>query len=455
MASSFDSRLRGVIADKAHVGVLVFDAGKKVVYCNDKMESHTGYAKEDILSTRFFELVLEDEKYIDLARNRLDSLARRSFDDLELPVVKKGGESAVLHVTGSAFDESGETYSLLIVSDITRKREYDKVLEAVYDGLMQSTIDLDAELKRALDQKRLLEDYKEAAEQILVEHENEIASAVDIQRRLLPPVLPKIRNAEIEVLYEPVRKVGGDYYDVIPLSEGRTGIVISDVTGIGIPAAFVMIMIRCIVRLCASSGSDVDALLSMVNKGVIGEIDVEHFATMSILVYDPVNCEISYSNAGHNPLLVYRKETGRFESVDTEGLPIGVVDSAGYARSRFSVSKGDIIALFTNGVIQAVNNKNQLYTLDRLLKCIEANASSGLKETMTRINRDIRSFTGDARQHSDKTMVLLRIREDADGSSGDVEEIEAYTDSGLRDVYRSLVEDILRYRNASKPDDRA
>jgi PAS domain S-box-containing protein len=451
MGDSIDMKLEAAIAKKAHVGFLVLDESRKVVFANEIMECYTGYRKEEILRTRFFELILEDEKYLDVCRMRLENIRTRPFDDIEIPIIKKNKDKAVLRITGSTFEESGETFAMLVISDITRRREYDKVLEAVYDGLMQSTIDLDAELKRVSERNQLLEDYKEVAEQMLVENENEISTAVDIQRRLLPQSIPRMRNTEVEVLYEPVRKLSGDYYDLFPLPGSRLGIVICDVTGIGIPAAFVMIMIRSMVHLSASSGLDVNSMLEMVNRGVIGEIDIEHFATMSMLVYDCKSNEISYSNAGHNPLIVYRKDAGRFESVDTEGFPIGVIGPAEYSKTVFKVSAGDIIALFTNGVIQAVNGKNELYTLDRLLKCLETNANLPLKEITDIVNRDIRSFTGSARQHSDKTLVLVRVGENRDtgtlqASPGELEEIDECPDEEWTDAYKNLVEEIMRHR---------
>ncbi|HVP20130.1 MAG TPA: GAF domain-containing SpoIIE family protein phosphatase, partial [Spirochaetia bacterium] len=195
--------------------------------------------------------------------------------------------------------------------------------------------------------------YLEVLEKRQMEREVDIAA--QIQKRLLPAQLPRLQRAVLAVHSMPARGVSGDYYDVIPLDGEKVALVVCDVAGKGIPAAMVMVMIRSIVHLLVGPGRDAASTIAGINQGITGRIDIDHFATIGMLIYDQARREALYANAAHLPLLVYRRRTGALAKLDAKGLPIGVERDAGYEQKRVPLEPGDVLLLCTDGIIEAMN----------------------------------------------------------------------------------------------------
>ncbi|MCK5201280.1 MAG: SpoIIE family protein phosphatase, partial [Spirochaetales bacterium] len=159
------------------------------------------------------------------------------------------------------------------------------------------------------------------------EIDREVGIAADIQKRLLPQKFQNIPNTAISVISVPARGVSGDYYDVIMHKDGKVSVLICDVAGKGVPASLVMVMIRSIVHLIIGRIKGAEKVLNWVNTGIYGSVEIEHYATMSLFTYNPGNGGMEYSNAGHHPFMIYRKQTNKIETMDTEGLPVGIEPS--------------------------------------------------------------------------------------------------------------------------------
>ncbi|MFW5712071.1 MAG: PP2C family protein-serine/threonine phosphatase, partial [Spirochaetota bacterium] len=203
----------------------------------------------------------------------------------------------------------------------------------------------------------------------------------------------------------------GDYYDVIPLrKKGKAVVLICDVAGKGVPASLVMVMIRTIVHLIAGAGRDVAKVVSLINRGVAGNVSIERFATLSYLTVDLKTGRVEYCNAGHHPLLVYRAATGAFETFDTDGLPIGLEKSSEYEHTHLQLRKDDVVMLYTDGVTEAMNYQDEQFGEDRV-KNIVANVSvngSSAFQIMQAIFTGIDKFVGGAPQHDDETLIILK-----------------------------------------------
>jgi sigma-B regulation protein RsbU (phosphoserine phosphatase) len=248
--------------------------------------------------------------------------------------------------------------------------------------------------------------YTEVLEKREIEREVDIAA--QIQQKLLPAGLPEVSIADIAVYNRPAKGVSGDYYDVFRLEQDKLGIAICDVAGKGIPAALVMVMIRSILHLIASPARDAATTLTWVNRGISGRIDLDHFATIAYLIYDRRNREVQYSNAAHLPLMVYRRRTGTSFKVDTEGLPIGVEKETRYEQKSFFLEEGDMVLLCTDGILEAMNGAGRQYGLGSLKKMVEQNASLPAAELVDAISDDLRRFVGNARQHDDQTLLVMK-----------------------------------------------
>jgi sigma-B regulation protein RsbU (phosphoserine phosphatase) len=238
--------------------------------------------------------------------------------------------------------------------------------------------------------------------------ERELGIAAEIQKKLVPRKLPQLARTEIAVHTLPARGVSGDYFDVFRLDPQKLIVLVGDVAGKGIPAALVMVMIHSIFHLIASPKRDIATTLTWINRGLIGQVDIDRYATLSILCYDEATRSIQYANAAHHPLLVYRSGTQMLESVDTEGLPIGIDRASAYKMKTLTLNAGDIAMLYTDGITEAMNPEGEQYSLERLSEVLRANNTKKAEELKKMIQKDLIDFTGAAKQHDDQTLVILK-----------------------------------------------
>ncbi len=241
------------------------------------------------------------------------------------------------------------------------------------------------------------------------EMEREVGIAAEIQQRLIPEKIPEYPECSIAAFNISAKGVSGDYYDVIPLGESKVGLFICDVAGKGVPAALVMVMIRTVLHLIISPDRDAATILTWINRGITGSISIDHFATLAYLSFDRNASEVVYSNAAHHPLLVYKRKLNKLMEIDTPGLPIGIEKNTKYAQKRFGVEKGDIIVLYTDGIIEAMNEAGEQYSIGSLKRVIMDNVSLPADELVDRIKSDLEGFVGKARQHDDETIVVMKV----------------------------------------------
>jgi len=185
---------------------------------------------------------------------------------------------------------------------------------------------------------------------------------------------------------------------------------VCDVAGKGIPAAMVMIMIRSITHLLVSPQLEAAATLTGINRGITGRIDVDHFATIGLLIYDQAARQAVYANAAHLPLLVWRQSAGKLLRVDAEGLPIGVEREGKYGQRRFDLQQGDVLILCTDGILEAMNPRGEQYGLKRRAAVVQAGGALPAPELVAAIRADLEKHTASARQHDDQTLLVLRVQ---------------------------------------------
>jgi sigma-B regulation protein RsbU (phosphoserine phosphatase) len=242
------------------------------------------------------------------------------------------------------------------------------------------------------------------------EMEREVGIAAEIQGQLLPSHVPKIASVSLAAYSLPAKGVSGDYYDIINIRKGQVLLTVCDVAGKGIPASLVMVMIRTIIHLVAHQPTmTVSRILDIVNWGIAGRISLDRFATVAMLTYDFSSHRLEYSNAAHHPLLIFRASEQIFESFDTEGIPIGLERKTRYTQINTTLYKGDILILYTDGIIEAMDEKGRQYTLESLQKVIQEHAGEPPEKLKKMIIADVDRFVGKAKQHDDQTFVLMRV----------------------------------------------
>jgi sigma-B regulation protein RsbU (phosphoserine phosphatase) len=238
------------------------------------------------------------------------------------------------------------------------------------------------------------------------EIENDLLMARDIQQGLLLEAVPRLPGWEISAASLPARDLGGDLYDFLPLGDNFHGIMIGDVSGKGLPAALRMAVTRTVFRHEARRGHGPGETLAAVNEGVLSEIP-QGMVTMLYVMLDTKNGEIRVANAGHNyPVII----NGQVHEVELTGIPLGVVGDSDYSEIATTLHHGDTVLLYTDGVIEATNSDEEIFSYERLEAVLKANEGMKPRALLATLLHELRSWGG-ANQADDITMVILRRRQ--------------------------------------------
>jgi phosphoserine phosphatase RsbU/P len=240
--------------------------------------------------------------------------------------------------------------------------------------------------------------------------EREASIATQIQKTLQPKRLPELPEVGFGSFFTSTKGVCGDYYDIILARRDRVAVIIADVAGKGIQSSMVMIMLRSILHLVTNTTKTAGTILDWVNKGITGKIDMDHYATVALVNYNPAEHTLEYASAGHQPMLLWHAKTREIETVRQKTDPIGVERSSVYSDLTLTVNTGDIIILYTDGLIETLNKDGHQYGLENLSKVIVDNHSMTAKELATEVKHHIQAFTGTASVHDDQTLLVMKIK---------------------------------------------
>ncbi|TVQ28131.1 MAG: serine/threonine protein phosphatase, partial [Spirochaetaceae bacterium] len=249
--------------------------------------------------------------------------------------------------------------------------------------------------------------YLEAMDKRRIEREVEIAA--EIQSDLVGTVDTSHAGFDVSVLSRPARGVSGDYYSFRWLSDDLLGCAICDVAGKGIPASLVMVMIHSILKLVARPDRSADETLTLVNQGVSGQLDVDHFATMSYCTINRRTGHMEYSNAAHHPVMIYRLGSDVIEELDTPGIPVGIEPEMQYDSVTTELNEGDVLVFFTDGIVEAMNSSEAQYSGDRLTAAIRETRTQPADVIRDRVRESVDAFVGQAEQHDDQTLLVIKF----------------------------------------------
>jgi sigma-B regulation protein RsbU (phosphoserine phosphatase) len=249
---------------------------------------------------------------------------------------------------------------------------------------------------------------REMAQRERLNRELEIAR--EVQEHLFPQRLPSVPGLDYCGRCRPAREVGGDYYDFLDLPKGRLGIAIGDVSGKGIGAALMMASLEASLRAQASVGHGLAELIKRVNSLVYEASSANRYATLFYAEYYPRSRRLCYVNAGHNPPVILRKSAAacRVYRLETGGPVIGLLRQC-YQQGSFPLKRGDLIVLFTDGISESMNTRNEEWGEDRLIEVAKTCHGVPASEAMTRILAAAEAFAAGAPQHDDMTLVVLRV----------------------------------------------
>lgn len=236
----------------------------------------------------------------------------------------------------------------------------------------------------------------------------ELATARQIQQALLPATIPHLPDLEIACYFNPAEEVGGDYFDFFPLNENQLGIVQADVSGHGASAAMIMTMLKGILHSITKNFQDLSTALSQIDQVVHHTAPPETFITMIMLVYDSNDHTLSFSNAGHNPPLLYQKSTGAPRYLELRGCALNCLSDATYALSKISLQPDDFILIYTDGLTEAVNRNSEMFGYDRLKNILSDSGYSSASDIIEQVKHELAAFCGDIRQADDIALMVLK-----------------------------------------------
>jgi len=250
--------------------------------------------------------------------------------------------------------------------------------------------------------------YNELKEKF--ELSRELSIATEIQQGLRLNKIPKFRNLEIGSYHKTAKGISGDYYDIFRISENKTAVIVCDVAGKGIPAALVMVMIRTILRVIAHPDKDAGGMLTTLNSTISGKVGSDQYATMGIMIIDSKKGELTFSNAADLPLNIYRQESGRFISFNTEGLPLGVQADTVYPQQTIKLNSGDIAAICTDGLTEARNINGTEFSMKTLLREIRKYSDKDAGEITEIIGNEMDIFMRGSSLYDDQSLLIMKYK---------------------------------------------
>ncbi len=254
----------------------------------------------------------------------------------------------------------------------------------------------------ALENARL---HRQALEKERLEREMELAG--EIQRGILPQKLPQVGDLEVVGWNRPTRLVGGDYYGSITLDQGKTGLVVADVTGKGMPAALLVSTLHSALQLLLDNVDPGADLLARLNEHIVDSSSSNKFITLILVVADPASGRMQFINAGHNPGLLVTDD-GRVEEMPPSGLPLGLLSGSTYSMEEFALDPGDMVCLYSDGITECAAPNDDEYGDDRLREFLLARREEPLEDIIRALDREVVEFAGDRPQSDDQTIVLVR-----------------------------------------------
>ncbi|MBN1189166.1 MAG: SpoIIE family protein phosphatase [Dehalococcoidales bacterium] len=245
------------------------------------------------------------------------------------------------------------------------------------------------------------------AEKERVQKELEIAKG--IQKSFLPESSPQIEGFDLAALNTPALEVGGDFYDFIPVSLNKWGLVIADVSGKGVPAALFMALSRTMIRANATNNPTPSRVIRQANDMISEDVRSNMFVTLFYGVLDPERKTLTYVNAGHNPPLVMGKNSGDVIMLATKGVALGLMTDVEFEEKEILLSKGDILVLYTDGVTEAINRKQELFGQERISRLVDENKHLSAQEIINLIEKEVFTYSDGQPQFDDITLLLVKV----------------------------------------------
>jgi serine phosphatase RsbU (regulator of sigma subunit) len=240
--------------------------------------------------------------------------------------------------------------------------------------------------------------------------EEQLRIARLVQERLLPAEPPTVRGYDNAGVCIPTFEIGGDYFDWIPMADGRLGLVVADVAGKGVPAALIMAVFRALVRIHARSGAPLGAMMQSINRHLRETTGQRSFVTAFYGVLDPPSGRVEYANCGHSFPLLLRRD-GSLVLLETGGSLLGPFTEATFEPAVAILDPGDMLVMYTDGVVDAENADGEAFEVKRLETLVRAAADLPARRIIEKIREEAELFRGREQLDDDFTLVILKRKD--------------------------------------------
>jgi serine phosphatase RsbU (regulator of sigma subunit) len=242
--------------------------------------------------------------------------------------------------------------------------------------------------------------------------ERELEIARSIQEKLLPREMPELPGYQVAGMSRPARMVGGDYFDVITLADGRVMLVVADVSGKGVPAAILLAAFRAELHVEASRFAEepLTALVARLNQMTYRDTSSNMFITMILALLDTATGSLTYCNAGHAHPMLHRPD-GHVQSLDVGGCLLGVISEAEYEQATLTLEPGAALVMYSDGVTDTLDAQGETFGAQRLSDAVDAYSKLSADTICVKIDHEAQDFRGDAEPFDDFTLLVLKATE--------------------------------------------
>jgi serine phosphatase RsbU (regulator of sigma subunit) len=395
----FDSAHKSFLNQKKEKA-LIFGLNEKVLQLNNLIDTVieiSRFDKRDVL----FELALE--KIAPLTNASFALLQISSKDKIENSYTFPNGVNINEIINSefkleSSFNFNNLSYRFTLAEKETRKgvtkfNELDKMLLDAVTRQVQASIKNQYLNSQAIEKEKM---------------EKELSVAASIQQRILPEALPKIEGYDLAGKNIPSREVGGDYYDCVDLGNGKYALIIADVAGKGIGAALLVSTLDAALYSYLQFDIPLTEMAERLNKLIYKSSPSDKYITFFIAVLDSKTGELDIVNAGHNPILLSRKD-GTLEKIDAGGVGLGMFDfSVPLTGQKSILHSGDKLFLYTDGIPEAMNENEEEYSDEKMINFFQNHAESPAKDFIDDLVNDVKHYVGSALQSDDITALVLK-----------------------------------------------
>ncbi len=355
--------------------VVLMDTDGNIHFANPAVRGVFGYTPEELVGQNLGLLQPERlraghkagvARYLRTGVKKLDWRATETFGR------RKDGAEIVIEISFSDMDMSGTKLFVGFIRDITERKR---------------------------------------AERELRENQEQFRVAREIQQRLFPKAAPHVPSLDIAGASYPAEATGGDYFDYLPMLNGRLGIVVGDVTGHGIGPALLMAETRAYLRILAGRRENVGEILTRTNGVLAEDVGAERFVTLFMARLDPQARTLVYASAGH-PAGYILNEAGEVkQTLPRTGVPLGIKPDTEYAESpEIPLAAGDLVLLLTDGIEESMSPDNSLFGIERVLEVVRANRAKPARDIVTTLYQTVRQFAKNTPQLDDVTTIIAKVQ---------------------------------------------